>query len=389
MTRTPVQILLLGSTGSIGQNTLNCVRRHPGRFAIAGLAALRSHSRIVEQAREFGARWVALGEEPAAREARVLLGSGTDVAGGARAATELAESADYDIMVNALVGSVGLAPTLAALHRGKRVALANKESLVVGGGLIQSLLSAGSGSLVPIDSEHSAVLQCLSGEERGAVESIVLTASGGPFRELPLERFATITPADALKHPTWSMGHKITIDSATLVNKGFEIIEAHHLFGLDYDHLRVWIHPQSIIHSLVEFHDGAVMAQLGLPDMEIPIQYALEYPTRLPIRGRRLDLTEIGSLSFSQPDMQRFPCLRLCIEAGRAGGAATVVLNAANEVAVHEFLNGSVPFTAIPQILQDALAWNQATDVATLEAVLNTDTATRRYVRQHLEHYRP
>jgi 1-deoxy-D-xylulose-5-phosphate reductoisomerase len=228
-----------------------------------------------------------------------------------------------------------------------------------------------------VDSEHSAILQCLSDVKDPAVESIILTASGGPFRELPADGFAHITPQQALDHPTWSMGKKITVDAATLMNKGFEVIEAHHLFRVPFDRLRVWIHPQSIIHSLVEFHDGAVMAQLGLPDMELPIQYALSYPERLPMAGRRLSLPEIGKLEFFEPDGRRFPCLRLCIEAGRRGGTAPAVVNAANEVAVEAFLAGRIPFTAIAEIAAFALEKHAALPADSLEAIEEADRTTR------------
>jgi len=274
------------------------------------------------------------------------------------------------------VGAVGLRPTATALKRGKRVALANKESLVIGGDYIRTLLDRG-GSIVPVDSEHSAILQCLSDFKDPAVESIILTASGGPFWGLPADGFAGITTEQALNHPTWSMGQKITIDAATLMNKGFEVIEAHHLFRLPYERLRVWIHPQSIIHSLVEFHDGAVMAQLGLPDMELPIQYALSYPERLPMAGRRLSLPEIGRLEFFEPDDRRFPCLRLCIEAGKKGGTSPAVINAANEVAVEAFLAGRIPFTSIAEIAAFALEKHGACPAGSLEAIEEADRETR------------
>jgi 1-deoxy-D-xylulose-5-phosphate reductoisomerase len=284
---------------------------------------------------------------------------------------------DFGIMLNALVGAVGLRPTVAALKRGKRVALANKESLVIGGDCLRLLLERCHGSLVPVDSEHSAILQCLSGENHSGIESIILTASGGPFRNLPPERFASITPEQALNHPTWSMGRKITIDAATLMNKGFEVIEAHHLFNLSYENLRVWIHPQSIIHSLVEFHDGAIMAQLGLPDMELPIQYALSYPERFPMNGKRLSLPEIGALEFFEPDYERFPCLRRCIEAGKTGGTAPAAVNAANEVAVQAFLDGRIGFTDIAGMVTFALEHHLAQPADSLEAIEAADRQIR------------
>ena len=257
---------------------------------------------------------------------------------------------------------------------------------MIGGDLITRLLADGFGELIPIDSEHSAILQSMSGTRgTGTVESIVLTASGGPFRTWPMERFATISPADALNHPTWAMGRKITIDAATLMNKGFEIIEAHHLFSMPYERLRVWIHPQSIIHSLVEFHDGAFLAQLGCPDMELPIQYALAFPERLPMPGRRLSLPEIGTLEFFEPDYNRFPCLRLCIDAGKRGGTATAVINAANEVAVAAFLAGSISFGDIARVVETALGRHTVQPATTLSAVETADAAARQSATETIQ----
>ena len=278
------------------------------------------------------------------------------------------------------MGAVGLRPTVAALKLKRRVALANKESLVVGGDYIHSLLQAGNGELIPVDSEHSAIFQCLNGASNTTLESIILTASGGPFRLLPHERFSSITPTQALKHPTWSMGKKITIDSATLMNKGFELIEAHYLFGLSYDKIKVCIHPQSIIHSLVEFYDGAVLAQLGLPDMELPIQYALTYPERLPMHGKRLSLSEIGKLDFSEPDFDNFPCLETCIKAGTIGGTAPVAVNAANEIAVNAFLEGKIGFVDIAGITAYALRNHTAVSANSLEIIEKVDNEIRKNI---------
>ena len=366
-----LRILLLGSTGSIGTSALNCIRRLPERFSVAGLSAGKNIKKLAEQIREFS---------PVAMYAAAP-GAGEHLPGvrlysGPGGLEKLVNELEYDVLLNALVGAIGLRPTVAALRRGKRVALANKESLVIGGDYIRTLLEKG-GSLVPVDSEHSAILQCLSDVKDPAVESIILTASGGPFWGLPAVKFAGITPQQALKHPTWSMGKKITVDAATLMNKGFEVIEAHHLFSVPFERLRVWIHPQSIIHSLVEFHDGAVMAQLGLPDMELPIQYALSYPERLPMAGRRLSLPEIGRLEFFEPDYRRFPCLRLCIEAGKKGGTAPAVVNAANEVAVEAFLAGRIPFTAIAETAAFALEKHGVRPADSLETIEEADRETR------------
>jgi 1-deoxy-D-xylulose-5-phosphate reductoisomerase len=372
-----MRVLLIGATGSIGASTLNCIRRYRDRFTVTGLAAHSSHTPLAALASEFDVKHVSLCDHAAAGEARGLLSSQVRLYEGAQGLVEMVEQTEFDVLVNALVGSAGLPPTVAALKRGKRIALANKESLVVGGEVVTALAHRHGAEIIPVDSEHSAILQCLHGERRDTVESIILTASGGPFRDAPPESFEAITPEQALRHPTWAMGSKITIDSATLVNKGFEIIEAHFLFDMPYDKLRVCIHPQSIIHSMVEYHDGAVLAQLGVPDMELPIQYALEYPHRMPLPGRRLDLADIGTLTFQHADTARFPCLRLCTEAGSAGGAAPVVLNAANEVAVRLFLDGHIRFTSIAGIISEALSAASYAAPQSLEEILDIDTRTR------------
>ncbi|MBD3390945.1 MAG: 1-deoxy-D-xylulose-5-phosphate reductoisomerase [Chitinivibrionales bacterium] len=372
-----MKILLLGSTGSIGASACACIRRHPGRFSLAGLAANRNADTLIRQIEAFSPRWVYVASPDAADKVRPALPSSTTLFEGPAGLTGIVEEADYDVLLNALVGAVGFAPTVTALKRNKRVALANKESLVIGGDVITRLLDQGHGELIPVDSEHSAILQCITGETRESVERIVLTASGGPFRELPSDQFAAITPAQALDHPTWSMGNKITIDAGTLMNKGFEVIEAHHLFRLPYDRLRVVVHPQSIVHSMVVFRDGAVMAQCGVPDMELPIQYALSYPERLPLDSRRLDLAAVGALTFFEPDVEKFRCLKLCIEAGRAGGTHPAVLNAANEIAVASFLEGSVRFDQIPAIVERALESHEAGRADSVEAVLEADRRTR------------
>lgn len=371
------KILLLGSTGSIGTSTLNCIRRFRDRFTIVGLAAGKGVQKLIAQIEEFSPSAVYLADQTGIDKIRNKFGSSVKIYEGNEGLEELVNELDFDILLNALVGAVGLRPTVAALKRNKKVALANKESLVVGGEIITNLLREGHGELVPVDSEHSAILQCLSGCKESTVESIILTASGGPFRMLSKEKFQHITPSQALNHPTWSMGKKITIDAATLMNKGFEVMEAHYLFSLPYDKLRVWIHPQSIIHSLVEFHDGAVMAQLGIPDMELPIQYALSYPERLPMNGKRLSLPEIGRLEFFDPDLERFPCLRLCIEAGKMGGTAPAVVNAANEIAVDAFLNGKISFTDIAGIVAYSLQNHSNKRGDSLESVEEADRHTR------------
>ena len=378
-----MNILLLGSTGSIGASTCNCVRRFPDLFRIVGVAAHSRTDVLLDQVREFAPRYVHVGDASAAGRVRSSLPAHAAFFEGRAGLERVAAEADYDVLLNALVGEVGLRPTVAALRRGKRVALANKESLVIGGDFLRAL---NCGELVPVDSEHSAILQCLSGEHRSSVESIILTASGGPFRELPAERFAAITPEEALRHPTWAMGRKITIDSATLMNKGFEVIEAHHLFQTPYQRLRVLIHPQSIVHSMVEFHDGSVISQMGVPSMELPIQFALSYPKRLPATTSRLDLAQIGALTFHEPDTGRFPCLRLCLEAGTRGGTMPAALNAANEVAVQLFLDKAIRFDQIPQIIEETLSAHTVQSASSVEVIeevdrYTRDAVTRRYAR--------
>lgn len=371
------KVLLLGSTGSIGRSTLQCVRRFKDNFKITGLAAGRSVDRLIEQIEEFKPSSVYITDLSSAAKLKELFGNSIRIYHGANDLETMTNETEYDVLLNALVGAVGLRPTIAALKQNKKVALANKESLVIGGGYITSLLKRGHGSLVPVDSEHSAILQCLAGVSISTVESLILTASGGPFRNFSKEKFSLITPEDALNHPTWAMGKKITIDSATLMNKGFELIEAHHLFSIPYSQLRVWIHPQSIIHSLVEFHDGAILAQLGLPDMELPIQYALSFPNRLPMPGKRLSLPEIGKLDFYEPDFERFPCLKYCIDAGIAGGTTPAAVNAANEVAVEAFLERKIKFNDIAQIVAFALHSHKPVPADSLEIIEEIDRDVR------------
>lgn len=375
-----MKILLLGSTGSIGSSVIRCIERFPEKFKLAGIAANNSLSRIIEQAGRFSPSAVCLGSPSAAEEARGKLPSSVTLFEGENGLEKMVNETDFDLLLNALVGAVGFLPTVAALKRNKRVALANKESLVIGGEIIMQLIEAGQGSIIPVDSEHSAILQCLNGENIKTVESIVLTASGGPFRQRPIESFDKITTEDALQHPTWSMGKKITIDAATLMNKGFEVIEAHHIFGVSYGQLDVVIHPQSIIHSMVVFHDGAVIAQCGLPDMELPIQYALSHPARLPFPGKRLQLAEIGSLTFSQPDYNRFPCLKLCLDAGKAGGSLPTVLNAANEIAVNLFLKKKIGFTQIPKLIKSALEGHLPQEIKSPDVIKEIDSQTRQRI---------
>lgn len=377
-------ILLLGATGSIGTSAVRIARQFPDRFRIIGMSANRNLDRLLELVKEFSPSWVHIGDRAAAAQAKGVLPQTTRLVQGREGLEEVASQAEYDILLNALVGEVGFRPTVAALRRKKRVALANKESLVIGGDLIASILDQGDGELIPVDSEHSAILQCLTGEHHDTIESIILTASGGPFRQTPISEFKRITPQQALNHPTWSMGPKITIDSATLINKGFEVIEAHYLFGVSYDRLRVVIHPQSIVHSMVEFYDGSIIAQMGITSMELPIQFALSFPQRLASSEKRLHLPEIQSLTFEEPNYDRFPCLRLCVEAGSAGGTAPAALNAANEIAVGLFLENRIAFEQISAIIQDTLADHSVSAVRSVEDVEAVDQEIRTKV---LEQY--
>lgn len=381
-----MKIVLLGSTGSIGMSACNCIRRFPQRFSLVAVSTNNRVEQLLDQMREFRPGAVCIGNASLVTpQVKSGLPSGVRMFSGDRGLEQLVNETDFDVLLNALVGAVGLRATVAALKRNKCVALANKESLVVGGDYITSLLNRGMGQLIPVDSEHSAIQQCLTGEDVSSIESIILTASGGPFRELPLGEMASVTPADALNHPTWTMGKKITIDSATLVNKGFEVMEAHHLFAMPYESLRVVIHPQSIIHSMVEFHDGAVMAQLGVPDMELPIQYALSFPKRLSLKSKRLNLADIGTLTFYEPDFKRFPCLKLCLDAGKTGGTAPVVLNAANEIAVAAFLAGRIRFDQIAHTIDGALQHHVPGTLDGLETIEGVDRQTRSSVGRELE----
>ena len=379
----PMGLAVLGSTGSIGRQTLEVVRSLPGRFNIVALAAGRNVTLLEEQARQFRPRLLC-----ADREADYLYGR---IASGelpARWATmeEMASHPDVDLVVVATVGSAGLGSTLAALRAGKTVALANKEVLVMAGQIITAEARRHGAQLRPIDSEHSAIWQCLWGESSDSVQRIVLTASGGPFRDTPREELARVTAQEALRHPNWQMGQKITVDSATLLNKGLECIEARWLFGVPLERIEVLLHRESIVHSLVEFRDGSVKAQLGVPDMRLPIQCALTYPERLsgtPVP--RLDLKRVGTLTFGVPDMKQFPCLRLALEAGRRGGTCPAVLAAADEVAVQHFLTGHLPFLGIPHAVEDALTAHSDILDPSLDDILAADAWARSFVQDWVQ----
>jgi 1-deoxy-D-xylulose-5-phosphate reductoisomerase len=381
------RLTLLGATGSIGLRTLELVSSFPDEFAVEAIAARGSNVELIaELCRKYAPRAVALLEvEARDRLARLLPGPRPDLLAGVDGLVALAREAKADLVVSALVGGVGLLPTMAAIEAGRTVALANKETLVMAGALMTAAARRRGVALLPVDSEHSAVFQCLVGHNRGDVHRILLTASGGPFRELPAERFAHVTVEDALKHPTWKMGAKITIDSATLMNKGLEVIEARWLFDVAPGQVQVLVHPQSIVHSMVEYIDGSVIAQLGVADMGVPILYALTFPERRPAPGARLELARVGALTFFDPDPGRFPCLRLCRAALEAGGAAPVVLNAANEVAVEAFLARRIRFTDIAALIERALADPAPGAPGSIEACVAIDAEARRRARQSVD----
>ena len=370
------RVIILGSTGSIGEQALDVVERS-GDLQVVGLAALTDFARVVEQAGKFGVERIALADESAAARAAEAWTDGTILA-GASGLVELIVETDCDLVLNAVVGSAGLGPTVAALGEGIDLALANKESLVVGGELVTTLAEATGAQIIPVDSEHSALYQLVNAEQRpGTVDKLVLTASGGPFRGRSREDLKNVTREQALKHPTWDMGGKITIDSATLMNKGLEVIEAHHLFGLPYEQIDVVVHPQSIIHSLIQLNDGASLAHLGYPDMRVPISYALHYPERADVPVKPLDLAELGQLTFEAPDEDAFSCLRLAREAGKQGGTAPCVLNAANEIAVQAFLDGELSFNGIADVIAQALEAIPARPVGHFSDLYKADAAAR------------
>jgi 1-deoxy-D-xylulose-5-phosphate reductoisomerase len=368
------RIVIVGSTGSIGTQALDVVERS-SELEVVGLAAATSWESLLEQARRFEVERIALADPDAAARA----GEHATVLGGAEGLVELITDTDCDLVLNALVGSAGLGPTVATLGEGIDLALANKESLVVGGELVTALAEATGAHLIPVDSEHSALFQLIEGQRPGTIDKLVLTASGGPFRgRTDLDG---VTREEALAHPTWDMGGKITIDSATLMNKGLELIEAHHLFGIPYDRLDVVVHPQSIVHALVQLNDGASLAHLGYPDMRVPISYALHHPDRADVPVAPLDLAELGELTFERPDTGTFACLRLAREAALAGGTAPCVLNAANEVAVHAFLRGELPFTGIARVIESTLAELAGRPVRHFSDLYEADTQAREIAR--------
>lgn len=384
------RLAILGSTGSIGQSTLAVVAEHPEEFAVTGLAAGQNAKILAEQIRQFRPALVSVQDEKVAAHLRELLPQAEipELLSGPDGARQVAVATGADLVVSAMVGAVGLEPTLAAIQAGLPLALANKETLVAAGSLVMAAAKAKGVPIIPVDSEHSAIFQALHGQRPEDVRLLWLTASGGPFRAWDAARLREVTAAQALKHPNWSMGPKITIDSATMMNKALEVIEASVLFGLPVDKVKVYIHPQSIIHSLVEFVDGSVIAQLGVPDMRLPIAYALTYPRRLPLNSPPLDLCQIGQLTFESPDTSRFPGLALGYAAAQTGGTMPAVLNAANEMAVAAFLQGRIKFMEIPKTVEAAMQAHQPQPLESLEQILAVNRWARDYAHDLIQHRR-
>lgn len=383
-------ISILGSTGSIGTNTLQVIEKNPGRFRVIALAGHRNLTLLKSQVEKYEPKVIAVADERCAIEMKKMLGktSGIEIWFGSDGYCAIASLPESDIIVSAMVGSAGLLPTLAAVETGKRIALANKETLVMAGGLITERARARGAVIVPVDSEHSAVFQCIHGRSRDEIRTIILTASGGPFLYYTKEQLNSVSLNDALQHPNWRMGKKITIDSATLMNKGLEVIEARWLFSMDFDSIKVLIHPQSVVHSMVECIDGSVIAHLGVADMRIPITYALTYPERIPCKGAFLDLIKVGTLEFHEPDVARFPSLRLAYEAGKAGGTMPAVLNAANEIAVQAFMKGVIKFTNIPEVVEKTLSRYTVRQISSLNDVLEADRWGRECAKECIERVR-
>ena len=385
----PRQVCILGSTGSIGESTLDVVARHPERFVVRSLSCGSRWENLLQQCRRWQPRYAAVADTAAARSLRAALhadGLATEVLEGESGLEEIAADPGADTVMAAIVGAAGLAPTVAAARAGKRLLLANKESLVMAGRFFMSAVQEGGAELLPIDSEHNAIFQCLPGGYRtgdtpASVRRLLLTASGGPFRSAPLESLDAVTPEQAVAHPNWVMGRKISVDSATMMNKGLEMIEACWLFGMPVDKVEVLIHPQSVIHSMVEYVDGSVLAQLGSPDMRVPIACAMAWPERIASGAAVLDLVTAANLAFEAPDLRRFPCLRLAMQAAGEGGSVPVALNAANEIAVAAFLEGRIGYMAIPRVIASVLEGHLFGEPESLEHVKAIDAEARRVAR--------
>ena len=375
------KIFILGSTGSIGVNTLNVLRNFPDLFTVSALTANSNSDLLLKQLNEFHPEYVVVKEEEPAKKIKEYIPPGCKLLTGNDGLINAAIEADYDIFVGAMVGFAGLAPTIQAIKRGKRIALANKETLVVAGEVVNNYCLESGAQIIPVDSEHSAIFQFLVGESIAEVEKLIITASGGPILNKDNSSFENATVDEALNHPNWKMGNKITIDSATMMNKGLEVIEALWLFGLSADKIEVVIHPQSIIHSMVQFKDGSIKAQMGLPDMKLPIQYALSYPERLKNDFERTNLPEIGTLNFYEPNLNKFECLKLAFDALEIGGMAPCVINAANEIAVERFLNREIKFSHIPFLIGSALEKIENNTSSDIDTIFDCDRETREFVK--------
>ncbi|MBN2600404.1 MAG: 1-deoxy-D-xylulose-5-phosphate reductoisomerase [Candidatus Marinimicrobia bacterium] len=382
------QITILGSTGSIGVNAIKVVTANPEYYQIKYLTAGQNADKLIKQAIALKPKAVAIADDSKALQIEnTLRPYSIEVLAGKNGILEVASRSDVDLVVNAIVGSAGLEPSIRALNTGKDMALSNKESLVMAGEIINELLKKNQLKLFPIDSEHSAIWQCLVGENPANIRKLILTGSGGPFRSLPNDQFADITPEQALRHPTWNMGKKISIDSATLMNKGLEIIEAYWLFHVPPENIEIVIHPQSIIHSMVEFVDGSIKAQLGLPDMKLPIQYALSYPGRFPVSWEVTNFAKIGQLTFEAPDFKKFPALQLAFDALHRAGTAPAILNIVNEFAVYAFLENKLSFMDIPGLVDRALSQLTIVDHPTLQDILEAEQCGREFVEQHVRQH--
>ena len=378
-------LVVLGSTGSIGTQTLDVVRANPDRFHISVLVANRSDELLEKQIKEFQPELAVLSDEAAAKRLKERFAGKTRIEGGRQAVIDAAVYPEADIIVTSLMGFAGLEPTMAALEAGKDIALANKETLVVAGELVMAKAKEKGCAILPVDSEHCALFQCLQGQDRAALEKLIITASGGPFRGKKADQLQNVTIKDVLAHPTWNMGQKITVDSASLINKGLEVIEARWLYDVDFDRIQVVVHPQSIIHSMVQYQDGTVMAQLGCTDMRLPIQYALTYPERVVSSFPRVDFYELAKLTFENPDMDTFRGLKLAFEAGRTGGTMPCIMNAANEVAVEAFLRGESGFLRIYELIEAAMNAGEVVYKPSLEQLLEADRWARAFTRENLK----
>ncbi|HDP69414.1 MAG TPA: 1-deoxy-D-xylulose-5-phosphate reductoisomerase [Actinobacteria bacterium] len=381
------KLIILGSTGSIGRQALDIIRRHRDMFQVVGLSTHKNVELLMKQVDEFGPKAVAVSDHNSIQAMRKKLGKRVEILGGESGLVELS-LLDADLALNALVGSVGLESTIAIIKSGKDLALANKESMVVGGEIINHLLTKSESNIIPVDSEHSAIYQCLLGEKKQEINKVILTASGGPFKDKKLSELKNVTPKEALAHPRWNMGKKISIDSATLMNKGLEVIEAHFLFKQNYDEIEVIIHPQSIIHSMVEFMDGSIKAHLGPTDMRIPIQYAFSYPERLESSVPKLNLLEVRELVFEKPNLVNFPCLEYAIEAGRNGKSFPAVLNAANEEAVEAFLKEKIPFLGISKVIYEVLSEHKPMDIVDIKVLKEVEGLARGKAKEKIDSWR-